>query len=345
MNVLEVDLPAARQNGLRLRTATDPDGRPARISALAPEALAAVNGDFYVFDGPRVRGLGLEIRDGCLQQPPNDRSAFAVSDQGKPYIARFKLHTGLLTPGGADLVISGFGRSPRAHELILYDACAAVRGDSIRAEVGYLLQALSTALVINDTVPARVQQLRRQAWPLLLAPGQWVVAAGDRQLIDHRFAPGDTVGVYMQLQPEPEDSVEVVPYTAAIGGGPRIVRHGRVSVEYARESFSRLFAEERHPRTAVGHSHDGRWLYLLTVDGRQPGYSVGMTLAELASFMNSRLADFTESATNAYQAMNLDGGGSTTMVIDRQVVNSPSEQTGERPVANALVLLRPATRH
>ena len=76
----------------------------------------------------------------------------------------------------------------------------------------------------------------------------------------------------------------------------------------------------------------------MVVDGRQPGYSVGMTLEELAHFMRTQLGNFSLSKENAYQGLNLDGGGSSTMVVEGEVVNSPSDQTGERPVANALVI-------
>jgi exopolysaccharide biosynthesis protein len=129
----------------------------------------------------------------------------------------------------------------------------------------------------------------------------------------------------------------------AIGGGPRILRDGAVSVEVEKERLSRTFADERHPRTAIGYSQNGQVLYLVAVDGRQPGYSVGMSLQELAEFMRTRLADFSLAKENAYQGLNLDGGGSTTMVIGAQVVNSPSDPTGERPVANALLVVAPET--
>jgi len=64
-----------------------------------------------------------------------------------------------------------------------------------------------------------------------------------------------------------------------------------------------------------------------------------MSLEELADLMARRLGHFTRSRRNAYQAINLDGGGSTTMVVHRQVVNRPSDPTGEQAVANALVLV------
>src|SRR4029078_1813381 len=78
-------------------------------------------------------------------------------------------------------------------------------------------------------------------------------------------------------------------------------------------------AEAKHPRTAIGFSRDSSTLYLLAIDGRSEK-SVGVTLVELANLMRK---------LGAWQAMNFDGGGSTTVVIDGAVVNSPSDATGE----------------
>ena len=66
---------------------------------------------------------------------------------------------------------------------------------------------------------------------------------------------------------------------------------------------------------------------MATVDGRQPGYSVGLSDVEGAELMRS---------LGARDAVNLDGGGSATMVIRGRVVNSPSDDEGERPVADSL---------
>ena len=91
----------------------------------------------------------------------------------------------------------------------------------------------------------------------------------------------------------------------------------------------------RHPRTAVAKLKDGKFL-MITVDGRQPGISVGMTLQELAEYLLS---------IGTTDAMNLDGGGSTTMYLDGKVVNTPSDKEGERKVSDAiLVTLRKNVR-
>jgi exopolysaccharide biosynthesis protein len=111
-----------------------------------------------------------------------------------------------------------------------------------------------------------------------------------------------------------------------VGGGQIIVEDGK-PVELTNQ-----FAIVRNPRTAVGVDRSGKLLTLLVVDGRQPELSAGMTLPELAIEM-IRLGCFS--------AINLDGGGSSTLVYRDPknqkpgVINSPSDKK-ERSVADVL---------
>jgi hypothetical protein len=116
-----------------------------------------------------------------------------------------------------------------------------------------------------------------------------------------------------------------------VGGWPRIVRNGRSVAEWSdiEEGTFPGFSKGRHPRTAGGISRDGNTLYLMTVDGRRESDG-GMSLVELANFMIG---------LGAYDAMNFDGGGSTAMVVEGQVVNHPSDATGERAVGSALLVV------
>jgi len=342
IHVLEIDLPRAWKAGIRLRAVKRAEGGVEKTSVMADEALAAINGDFFSYSGGKTRVAGLHIREGCLQQQPHGRSAFAISQDGVPLIAVFRLQSGLITADGQTLQIAAYNRAPGPNELSFYNHYSQSFHDSVRAALGFHLQSLGGMKAINDTVAVRVVQVRRQAWPLLLERGQWLVAAGENYAYGDRIAPGDTLQFFLRLLPVGDRLPEVGRLQEAIGGWPRILRDGRVAIEYAEEGLSRSFAETRDPRTAIGHSQDGRVLFLVTVDGRQPGFSVGMSLEELAAFMRTRLSKFSRSRENAYQALNLDGGGSTTMVVRQQVVNSPSDPTGERPVANALLVVEQA---
>lgn len=125
----------------------------------------------------------------------------------------------------------------------------------------------------------------------------------------------------------------VDPGTQVVGGFPLLLLSGQRVGDL--EVTSRpSFSASRHPRTAVGFDSVSRALWLVEVDGRQPGYSDGMTLPELTElFENLETTD----------ALNLDGGGSSVMVLGGKTVSRPSDAEGERSVANALaVTLDPA---
>ena len=110
-----------------------------------------------------------------------------------------------------------------------------------------------------------------------------------------------------------------------VGGVPQLIRNGKIEITWEQEKSSKSFVETRHPRTAVAKLKDGKFL-MVTVDGRQKE-SVGINLNELAAL----LLEF-----GAVDAMNFDGGGSTTMFLDGKVVSKPSDKEGERKVSDAI---------
>jgi exopolysaccharide biosynthesis protein len=148
--------------------------------------------------------------------------------------------------------------------------------------------------------------------------------AGDAWLRMRR--PGDTVDIRIAVV----SASRGAPATEAVGGFPLLVRAGR-NVVAEQAGIVATFGPARHPRTAVGWSADPPRLFWVVVDGRQAGYSAGMTLDELAALM-LRLG--------AREALNLDGGGSSALVVRGMVRNRPSDATGERAVGNALALER-----
>jgi len=118
-----------------------------------------------------------------------------------------------------------------------------------------------------------------------------------------------------------------------VGGVPQLIKNGKIEITWEQEKQSKQFVETRHPRTAVAKLKDGKFL-MITVDGRS-AESVGMSLLELAEM----LLEF-----GAVDAMNLDGGGSTTMFLGGKVVNQPSDKEGERKVGDAILVFPRKTK-
>lgn len=113
----------------------------------------------------------------------------------------------------------------------------------------------------------------------------------------------------------------------AVAGVPQLIKNSKIDITWEQEKTTKSFVETRHPRTAVAKLKDGKFL-MITVDGRSES-SGGIGLQDLAEFL------LTLGATDA---MNLDGGGSTTMFVDGKVVNKPSDKEGERKVSDAILV-------
>ena len=118
----------------------------------------------------------------------------------------------------------------------------------------------------------------------------------------------------------------------AIAAGPSLLREGKVEIPINEEVFFHTTIPQIHPRSAAGRDAAGR-LLLLVVDGRQ-GDSRGVTLQELAGMM----ADF-----GAVEALNLDGGGSSTFVVRDALLNMPAGGTYQREVVSGIVIHCPAS--
>ena len=109
-----------------------------------------------------------------------------------------------------------------------------------------------------------------------------------------------------------------------ISGGPYLVKNNDIYVDTAIEKLQSISG--KNPRTAIGYTKNND-IFLITADGRE-GSSVGLTLYELASYMKS---------LGCINAINLDGGGSTVMYVNGQIVNHP-QQKGGIALSNAIVI-------
>lgn len=115
-----------------------------------------------------------------------------------------------------------------------------------------------------------------------------------------------------------------------VGGGPVLVYDGKVRVTNEEEGLFLHGEKDVHPRSAIGYTKDGR-VIVLAVQGRTPGVATGVTLAEEAKV----LLDL-----GCYEALNLDGGGSSCMLVNGKETIKPSDKTGERPVPSVFLIKR-----
>jgi hypothetical protein len=301
--------------------------------------LAAVNADFFdlqtgeneneqVIDGEWWKGL--KVTDSPYDTFDNPHVQLGIDSARRPLIDRFILDGKAWAHGAATPILT-VNRAPTgAYEgTTLYTPRygAATPRDTTHKFVEVAMVAAGhrgdTLLFLRRGAPTTT------AGTPIPADGVVLSAFGARTAEVHAMADGDTVRVLLATLPRmPHGSVPRM----LVGGWPRLLRDGELVAADAAslEGTISRNAEMRHPRTAAGFSRDSSTLLLLTVDGRSEN-SGGMTLVELGRMMRQ---------LSAWQAMNFDGGGSTTMVVDGMVVNHPSDSTGERAVGNAVVVMR-----
>ena len=333
-----VELRATRaKDHLRGRERTSELVRRAGTDGVAP--LVGLNADFFDLKSGEnennqvIAGewwKGLKVTDSPFDTYDNVHVQFAMDAHGHPVIDRFVLDAkawdrGAMTPivtvnanpsgvpEGTALFTARYGATtPRDTTRPTAEATLAVAGHR-----GDTLLYVRRGAVVNASgsdIPPE---------------GAVLAAYGARTKEVQAMADGDTIRVLLTTLPRMPDGG--VP-SLLIGGWPRILRDGvNVAGDAATvEGTISRNAEIRHPRSAIAISRDQKTLWLYVVDGRSTA-SAGMTLVELADALR---------ALGAYHAMNFDGGGSTTMVIDGTVVNVPSDPTGEREVGNAILVLK-----
>ncbi len=290
-------------------------------------ALAALNGDYFLSDGRPVHAFATGGR--LLFGPGNVENQFAL-DSTRPdvgYLGGPALQqTATVTETAASAPVARFNDGlPTAGELALFSVEAA--GDPAPPVPGCSARLRPTGAPTIDGAGASAQDHEVVSAGCDAVP---VPPAGDIVLsapVDGTYAgfvdalqPGQHVTTTWQLRP---DWTGVADTT---GGNPMLVVDGQVTQEL-RESSGGPYSEVA-PRSGVGLLGDGR-VVLVALDGRQAGYSAGMTLRSFADVFVG---------LGAVTALNLDGGGSTSMAIDGVLANRPSDTAGERSVGTVLLV-------
>lgn len=288
-------------------------------------AVLGINGDFYLGDG---RPVHLFANDGRLAQSPQVRGRALGFDAGgnRVQMGFPDLRTSLTAASDTTTVTVDVPRfnsgAPDDDRLAMFtaegallevpphDACYAgltpVGPRSMTAAGSVLTPLQATGNRCGGTRP--------------VVPETGGVLTANQFRGNEPFVRSLTAGTPVQMSTQ----LGFPGTVDAMGGNPLLVVSGRAQTDLA--GSGAFFA--RNPRTAVGVTDTGT-LLLVVVDGRQGPYSAGMTLVELADLMLS---------LGARDAVNLDGGGSSEMVLNGLVVNRPSDGR-ERLVSTALVVL------
>ena len=279
--------------------------------------VAGVNGDLFASgDGHPIGAL---IRSGVLDSAPSGlRSSIGIDADGGLHVDRVAM-AGTWKGTGQRRALD-INEPATTKRTVLYTPAWGPRTPPEPNAIEAILPSFP-GTTPNTDLGATVAQLVQGGNQPIPPGGAVLVARTDAQFLSAEAPAGTDLSVTLLLTPQWKNVVD------AVGGGPAIVRDGK-PVFRSFEDFTTAQLSTRTARTAVGQTADGR-IILAAVDGRQPGYSTGLTNFELALMM-MRLGAVTASA--------LDLGSSTTMAFDGKLLNRPSSAGGERAVAEALLV-------
>lgn len=300
------------------------------------EALAGINGDVFT---PTGLPEGLMIIDSKVAMSPKHRATFGWTKDDMPFIGYFTdswtWDAEVIAKDGEKRTIAGLNRECDTGDICLYNEFTPVvpgYGNFVNVFMDPGGVVTEVTYQSGAVIPEGVQVLQGSG-----AGAEWLLA---------HIEVGDKPDIVIRT------NYPLSEFTQAISGGPLIVYKGEfvqdclckftdcseVSADIDTEGlmcedFDTWWKESHYegvymPRTGIGYDRWKQTLIVIVVDGYQLGYSRGILQTEFADLF----LEF-----GAYTAMELDGGGSATMVLNNTIMNNPSDQTGERFVANSLL--------
>ena len=333
-------------------------------------ATAAVNGGFFAMqpfdpasgrgDGEPGEAAGIAVIDGQLvSEATAGRPALLLRDGGrKAIVDRFTTVLFVEGPGTKRHPIDGLNRVPG-----VIRNCGGTGGDTPTERAAHDLTCTDPSEIVAFTPDGLSSLPKGPGVEVVIDPagtvadvrdrsgaapprGSWVLQAIGDEAAWLRSAArvGRTLRVTTEVRDSRGKPVPLARGDFIVNGGPMLVERGAIVIDADRDGLVRHepgvdnfffgWVRQRNPRTMAGVDARGR-LLLVAADGRQAGRSAGLSILEAAQVMK---------ALGAVTAMNLDGGGSTTMVLDGQVVNRPSDPSGERADGDAILVKPRASR-
>lgn len=269
--------------------------------------IAAINGGFF---GPNGEAIGyLKINDHSYGFPFRNRAVLGIKDKNC-FISRIPFKGKIKIGRKASLNIKGINKKRNTGEIIIYDSSYGKTTNTPTDKPGSDFVVLGNKIIEvyrgNAVIPA--------LGFVISVDGKYGESLAEKVSVKE-----DKVGLIFDVPPQFKN----IDY--AVTGGPLLIDNNSIVLNLTAEGFSNAYSNAA-PRTALGLAKDKIWL--VAVDGRQMR-SKGFTLKELAGYLLT---------LGCYKAMNLDGGGSTTMVIKDRIVNYPSDGA-ERAINNGIVII------
>jgi exopolysaccharide biosynthesis protein len=331
----------SKENGVKLEAALGQDtvwsddatqGREV-VSKIVKRrgALLGINTGFFPFAG---NPIGLHIENGnFVTEPMLNRSFFGQDNKKTSYIGAFSYQGKINIASGNEecsYKIVGLNKKPgKGNELLVFTPIFAAKTLKTPERTEVVLEGLPEKILPNTNYTGTIKAIT-EGGETPLMPGTVVLSGGGdaSNFLHNHPSHGQKIQFRLECLPaQPDTIIKAEELTWGMAGGPRILTQGKIDVRLEPEGMGAAFSNTRHPRTAMGITRKGEVL-LVTVDGRQSGLSRGVSLSELAQI----LLEY-----GAWDGVNMDGGGSTTMSLRGGLLNSPSEGI-ERPIANMLLL-------
>lgn len=306
INVVEVDMKLAKDLELTPALSSDTTLQSRRtITTIAKNknAVVALNGTYFKPQTGVPLGT-LMINKKMYTGPIYDRVAMGIFDNGFD-IARVQLNASV-SGSGKTIPVNNINQPRMLSTYVLVYTSEWGKYSPYAPKYGMGLQVVEGKITKASANPIEI-------------PQNGYVISGPKSVLQPLLDKKDAE-LIINTNPEWKNVKHI------ISGGPYLVRNSEVFVDMTAQKLGAIGG--RNPRSAIGYTADNN-LILVAVDGRE-GSSIGMTLMELASFMQS---------IGCTNAMNLDGGGSTVMYVKGQVVNKP-QMKGGIPLSNAIVLSR-----
>lgn len=291
------------------------------------DVTAGINCDFFTSGGPQYNPRHMMIGDGeILWDTTLNRTVFGITENRTPFITKLN-GSYSVTAGSSNRIIDHINRYPGTDRLIMYNR---FKGATTGTAAGGTEIRIVPVNGIGDwkanaTISCKVLD-KSSAGNMAFDSGEAVLyGLGTAKTFLDAINVNDVISLNLQVITSPSGLTNIKQLT---GGWTRLVLDGANCATSSVADEGGAVPTSGEPRTAIGFNQAKDKIYFAVVDGREEGVSEGMTLTEMSDLMLY---------LGCYQALNLDGGGSSTMVGNEALKNNPSDAAGERPIPSALL--------